>query len=201
MRKSLVKILVMDLIKICIKPYSFFILFVVLFIAILTSSCENRKYNSLLDANKSLLDENRDLNDSLIKMIKVNNELQAVVSKIEREIDIESISFFKEYYILVKNISLGKDWIDQDNNQHFFRLVFSTIGEMGFIHLEKIKIGEEDGLTLMNREYLLPDIFYKHDCKLLKWDSPTIAEIYTSSKIYKIDLLSLSILSVADSNN
>ena len=134
-------------------------------------------------------------------MIKVNNELQAVVSKIDREMDIESISFFKEYYTLVKNISLGKYWIDQDNNQYFFRLVFSTIGEMGFIHLEKIKIGEEDGLTLMNRQYLLPDIFYKHDCKLLKWDSPKIAEIYTSSKIYKIDLLYLSILSVADSNN
>jgi hypothetical protein len=96
-------------------------------------------------------------------------------------------------YLSLDNIYNGKSWIDTNNNrQVFYRVLFSSIEESSYIHVELIEVTEDGPLKFISRKKVLPKSFgldyYNGSPTFVDWVTKDSVNIRIDSLMYLLPL-------------
>lgn len=95
-------------------------------------------------------------------------------------------------YLSLDHIFCGESWVNNSNRQFFYRILFSSIEEAKYIHIELIEIPEDGPLRFIKRDKLLPDVFgfdyYSHYPKMISWITPSIVEIEINQESFRLNI-------------
>jgi hypothetical protein len=107
-----------------------------------------------------------------------------------------------ELYLSIDFISNGDSWVNESENQFFYRLIFSSIEESKYIYLELIEIQEEGPLKFIKRESLNSNIFgsdyYEYYPELVKWYSSKDVELKINRKSFLLDVKEMKAEQIVD---
>jgi len=105
-------------------------------------------------------------------------------------------------HLTLTRIAKGCAWRDEQGNEVFYQLLFGSAGENFHMNIEKIGFTSGDGVYLVNRMAVYPQVFgqswYRFPPELIKWISPTVVRLLIDrDKEYDLDIPAMTATAVS----
>jgi len=111
-------------------------------------------------------------------------------------------SISDDFYFSINSISMGGTWEKEydDEYSYYYRMLFSSIEECNYIHVEEIQIIGDSKVKMIKRTKISPKIFgynsdyYYYHPVLIDWISPAVVRLLIEEKEYNLDISKMKIV-------